>query len=128
MSRRLLLVDDEADFCEVLRTILEGAGYEVVVARNGREALGAFLESLANKKLISLVLLDISMPGLNGLEVLEIIREEEKLRDLIEVPIVMLTAYDKPWMDPSLIKGSTDYILKSASNEELLKKIEDKLK
>jgi CheY-like chemotaxis protein len=100
-------------------------------ASNGREGIGAYIESLHNQKPFSLILLDIRMPDINGVSVLDIIRKEEGLRGIeLEkgVPILMLTAYDTPWMDPSLIEGCDDYILKSSNNEELLKKIEEKIK
>ena len=131
MGRKILVVDDELDFIRIMTKALEQAGYEIDAAVNGREAIGAYLESLQSKKPFSLILLDIRLPDLNGIEVLQIIRKEEKIRDIKEnarVPIIMLTAYDEPWMDPTLIKGSDDYMLKSSNNEELLKKIEEKLK
>jgi CheY-like chemotaxis protein len=131
MSKRILLVDDEADFAFALQKTIEQAGYIVESAHNGREAVGAYIQSLHTNKPFSLILLDIRLPYMNGVEVLDVIRKEELLRGMQPsngVPVIMMTAYDKPWMDPSLVQGCADYVLKSASNEELLKKIREKLK
>lgn len=130
MGKRILVADDELDFVKVLTLTLEHAGYVVESAYNGREAVGAYIKSLQNNEPISLILLDIMLPDINGLEALEIIRNEERLRGMKEdrgVSIFMLTAYDRPWMDSSEIVGSDDYILKPFNHEELLKKIEKKL-
>ena len=93
MAKRILIVDDERDFVTIMTTVLQQAGYECDTARNGREAIGAYIESMYSKKLLSLILLDISMPGLNGLEVLELLRKEEKLRkDLASIIAASKTA------------------------------------
>ena len=67
---RVLVIDDEARFCDVVSSFLRGRGYEVATASSGAEAL-AHLET----SLYEVVLLDVVMPGLSGLELLKVIRE-----------------------------------------------------
>ena len=129
-KNKILIVDDEENLVEMLAARLSHAGYNVETAFNGREGLGATINALHNNDPFSLILLDIMLPDINGIGIVEIIREEEKLRGINQdknVLIVMLTAYDKPWMEPSEILGSDDYILKPFNEEELLKLIESKL-
>ncbi len=79
----ILVIDDEMDTCEVMRDRLESIGYRVVTATNGTQGL-EFLE----RHTPQLVLLDIEMPGMNGLEVLKEIRKREH-----DVVVVMITAH-----------------------------------
>ena len=82
-SGTILVVDDDPDIREVLRDRLESLGYRVLVAPSGKEGL-----ELLEKQSPQLALLDIEMPGMNGLEVLKEIRRRE-----IDVTVVMITAY-----------------------------------
>ena len=82
-SGTILVVDDDPDIREVLQDRLESLGYRVLMAPNGKEAL-----ELLGKQSPQMVLLDIEMPGMNGLEVLKEIRRRE-----IDVTVVMITAY-----------------------------------
>ncbi len=131
MTHTILLVDDEADFSRVTSAALKKAGYDVVTAQNGREAIGAYVEFLHRKKPLSLILQDMKLPDINGIEVLEIIRKEEQTRSMEEsalVPMIILTAYDKPWMDPLMIKGCNNFMVKTSSDQELIEKIDEILK
>ena len=82
----LLIADDEEDILELLGFRLERAGYEIVRARDGEEALRLALEHLP-----SLVLLDVMMPGLDGYEVARRLRGDERTSAM---PIILLTALD----------------------------------
>lgn len=82
---RLLLVDDEADVCRGLGALLEGRGYEVELAYDGRQVL----ERLAREPLPDLVLLDYSMPELDGEQVLTVMRADPRLARL---PVLLATA------------------------------------
>jgi len=79
----ILVVDDDPDIREVIKDRLESLGYEVSTASNGKECLG-----LLEKKIPQMILLDIEMPEMNGLEVLREIRKRE-----IHVSVLMITAY-----------------------------------
>jgi DNA-binding response OmpR family regulator len=130
MAQRILIVDDEADFSTILKTTLSSKGYLVEAAFSGKEAIGAYIHSLYNKRPIDLILLDNKMPDILGIEVLEILRDEERHRGITKgsvVPIIIMTAHDQPWMDPSLIKGTGDYIVKSDSIEEIVARIKKRL-
>lgn len=131
MSKKILIVDDEAMYAKGLSVALEKEGYETESAQNGREALGAYLKSMHDSSPIALILLDIKLPAMSGLEVLDLIRKDEKDRGVSEkdgIPVILFTAYDQPWIDPKLMQGNTDFIVKSFDDTELLQKIDRKLK
>ena len=81
----ILVVDDSADNVAILSLDLQGQGYRVVTATNGEEAI-----SVASATLPNLILMDISMPRLDGLGATRRIREKEALRD---VPVIAVTAF-----------------------------------
>lgn len=111
-KKRILLVDDEPDFLEVIKIRLEANGYEVLTASNGKEALAAL-----NNEKVDAVLLDILMPQMNGIETLKNIRQEDK-----QLPVFMLTAYsDKINFTLANELGASGYIVKTS---DLQKEIE----
>ena len=83
MKKKILVVDDESDFSEVIRLRLEADNYEVITATNGKEALA----KIKSEKLDA-VLLDILMPELDGLETLRRIRRKNK-----NLPVFIITAF-----------------------------------
>lgn len=114
---RILIVDDEKDFVEMLSLRLEESGEKVSVAYDGQECLDA-LEKNASK--IDVVILDIRMPGMEGIDVL---REIKKRFPLIEV--IMLTGHGTTESAVAGMKlGAFDYLLKPADFEDLSKKLE----
>ncbi|WP_186431219.1 response regulator transcription factor [Clostridium sp. BSD9I1] len=110
---KVLVVDDDNNICEVIKMYLENAGYEVRVSNDGKEAQEAFLEYKPE-----LVLLDIMLPHIDGVDVLKWIRKDS------EVPVIMLTAkgetFDKVL---ALELGADDYIVKPFEPKELLARI-----
>ena len=108
MKNRLLIAYDEADIVTMLTSFFEGKGYEVMTAFDGTEALKQV------EKRPDLILLDINMPGLNGLEVCS------RIRDYIDCPILFLTAKIED-MDKvrGFSAGGDDYIVKPFSLAEL---------
>jgi two-component system response regulator MprA len=110
---RILAVDDDPEILDVLSRGLKFEGYEVETAADGEKALNRFRESAPD-----LVLLDIMMPGMDGLEVC---REMRKLRD---TPVLMLTAKDAVSDKVSgLDSGADDYIVKPFVFDELLARV-----
>jgi DNA-binding response OmpR family regulator len=111
---RVLVVDDDADIRGLLRQLLERAGYAVVEAVDGREGLRVLYSSSPD-----LVLLDVSMPELDGWQTLE------RIRDLSDVPVVMLTARTAELEKVRGLKaGADDYVAKPFGRQELLARVE----
>jgi DNA-binding NtrC family response regulator len=101
--RRVLIVDDEAGMRHSLQRLLQSAGYEVSVARSGERAL-----ALAKETLFDVVVLDIQMPGLSGLDVFSRLREIDS-----KLPVVLITAYGTSEAALQAVQmGAYDYILK----------------
>lgn len=118
MKANILLVEDEEKLARFVELELMHEGYRVEKSGNGREAL-----ELAIKNQYDLILLDIMLPGLNGLEVLRRLLKEK------EVPVILLTARDAVMDKVSgLDAGAVDYITKPFAIEELLARIRVALK
>ena len=112
---RILVVDDEAYITDLIAAGLRFVGFEVDTAAEGRDALAKVAATRPD-----LVVLDISMPGIDGLEVVERLR-----RDGVATPVVFLTARDAPAdRIRGLHVGGYDYITKPFSLDELLARIE----
>jgi two-component system KDP operon response regulator KdpE len=108
-----MVVDDDPQIRRVLRTAFVAQGYEAVDARNGEEAL----EMLREEK-VDLVILDVNMPGMSGLETCRAIRSTS------EIPIVMLTVRDaEADKVEALDAGADDYMTKPFGSPELLARI-----
>ena len=118
MSQRILIVDDEPNIRDVIRFALERAGYQTTMARNGAEAMMAFRHGG-----IDLIVLDIGMPEMDGLEVCRQIRRTHAL------PILFLSARDEE-IDRivGLEIGGDDYVTKPFSPRELVARIKAILK
>ena len=113
MSRKILLIEDEEKIARFEEMELTHEGYEVTKSFNGREGL-----TLAESGEYELILLDVMLPELNGLEVLR------RLRRTSDIPVIMLTARDAVMDKVSgLDAGADDYITKPFAIEELLARI-----
>jgi len=112
----ILVVEDEADIRDLVRYNLEQEGFAIVEAGDGEEALAA-----ARKQRPHLMILDLMLPGMNGLEVCRVLRSEEKTEKL---PVLMLTArateVDKVL---GLEIGGDDYVTKPFSPRELVARV-----
>jgi DNA-binding NtrC family response regulator len=103
MNKTILIVDDEKDFCTVLSDSLSQDRYQVFTALNGKTAL-----QLAKKEKPDLMLLDIKMPGMDGIEVLRKIKKMKK-----EIVVIMFTAYGTLETARKAMKlGAYDYVTK----------------
>ena len=108
--KKILIIEDEANLSEFIRLELEYEKYEVLVAYKGRDGLA---KALAED--IDLILLDLMLPGLNGIEVCR------RIRAVKTIPIIMITARDSVLDRISgLDSGADDYISKPFQIEELL--------
>ncbi len=113
MSQRILVVDDEADILRLVRAYLERAGFVVVTASEGREALAVFRHERPN-----LVILDLNLPGLDGLDVCRAMRRDS------DVPIIMLTArLEETDRLIGLELGADDYVVKPFSPREIVARV-----
>ena len=113
MASKILIIEDEEKIARFLELELTHEGYEVAKSADGREGLDLALEGGYD-----MILLDIMLPGLNGLEVIR------RLRKSSEVPVIMLTARDAVMDKVSgLDMGANDYVTKPFAIEELLARI-----
>jgi len=110
MPKRVLIVEDEARIAHWVSSYFEREGYELLVAADGQAGL-----DIAQTEKLDLIILDIMLPKLNGIEVCRLVRRES------EIPIIMLTAKDKE-SDRilGLDSGADDYVVKPFSPNELL--------
>ena len=115
---RILIVDDEPQICRVMRATLCKAGYAVADARSGEEAM----EKLRTEK-FDLILLDVNLPGINGIQACGEIRARS------DVPVIMLTVRDSARDTVvALDAGADDYVTKPFSIEVLLARIRASLR
>lgn len=116
---RILLVEDEENIRNIVQLNLEMEGYEVVSIDNGREA-----GQVAGEQHFDLIILDIMLPEVSGLQICEQIRLKN-----MEVPIIMLTAKDTPKdRVQGLKRGADDYLTKPFNLEELLLRVNNLIK
>ncbi len=120
-KQRILVVDDEEDILELVRYHLAREGYEVVVSASGEDAL-----KKAKREALDLVVLDLMLPGLDGLEVAKALKADAKTKTL---PLIMLTAKGE---DADVVAGleigADDYITKPFSPRVLIARVKTVLR
>ena len=117
MMHNILVVDDEEDVQQLARIILESKGYMVLIASSGEETLNILSHSKPD-----LVLLDVVLPGISGLD---ICRQMKRDKNMCDIPVIMFTALGSE-VDMMLSKQekADDYILKPFTRKMLLEKVE----
>jgi DNA-binding NtrC family response regulator len=114
--KRILIAEDDQDIRNILTMILEGEGYEIIQAENGDEALKTI-----RTQHIDLLLLDIKMPKLSGIDVLYYMHKEG-----YKIPVIILTAYSQAKEDPEVKQENVlAFLVKPISFNELKSKIKD---
>jgi two-component system alkaline phosphatase synthesis response regulator PhoP len=120
-KQTILVVDDERDLLDLIEYNLKKEGFKVLKAENGEEGI-----SKAKEHRPDLILLDIMMPKMDGLEAVEIMRKDD---DLKKTPIIFLTARsDEKTEIDGLNKGGDDYITKPISTTKLVSRIKAALR
>jgi two-component system alkaline phosphatase synthesis response regulator PhoP len=123
---RILLIDDDPDFVETTKTVLESKPYEVIVSYDGDNGLRKAREGNPD-----LIILDVIMPGTDGFSTAEQLKKDAELK---KIPVIMLTSYAEKGGGSSIAKSgglaleTEDYIDKPVGPEELLQRVEKYLK
>lgn len=121
MARRILIVDDEIGIATAVQSRLEIDGYASVIVTDGQAAV-----EQARDERPGLILLDVMIPKIDGLEVCRILKKDPKTRD---VPIIMLTVMSQVKdLDQAFAAGADDYLFKPFQFAQLLDKVRKHLK
>ena len=116
MKEKILIVDDEPNICHAIERVLQLDEYQTQTANSGKEAMAKIKSCRPD-----LILLDITMPEMNGLEVCRALREDEFSTT---IPIIMVTAkYEEEIIAAALESGADDYIIKPFESKELQEQI-----
>jgi len=115
MPKKILLVDDEPDILRTVDFRLTQFGYKIITATDGENAV----KIIRNEK-PDLVLLDLRLPGINGIEVCKIVRSDETIKN---TPIILFTASASRITEDCAKCGANDYLLKPFDPKNLLEKI-----
>lgn len=121
-NKKILMVDDDIDFCGAVKVLLESRDYEVVLAHDGKEGL-----EKARTVEPDLVILDVMMPEMNGYDVCVVLKADPKL---CRIPVILLTAVDQAMFKTSytkemgLMTEADDYIAKPVGGAELVFRLE----
>ncbi len=115
MAHKILIVDDEEDFLQGLTIRLEHAGYEIQSACNGEEALDYV------KNTPDIIVLDVQMPKMNGLDFIRVIKKDTKFK---KIPVLFLTAGAFEIAEEiEILAVAQDFLLKSVDNEQIIDRI-----
>jgi DNA-binding response OmpR family regulator len=116
MPHKILVVDDDADIRDLVSTKLESSGYDVETAGDGVTGL-----ELATNNSYSLVISDVMMPGMSGVDMVRMMRTAEPP---ISVPVILLTAKNQERdIESGFAAGITDYVVKPFSPRELAARV-----
>jgi two-component system cell cycle response regulator len=119
MANKIMVVDDELEIRDLLSKFLTEEGYEVILASAGEEAI-----ELAKRETPHAILLDIRMPGIDGIEVCRRLKAEPKTQ---YIPIIMITGYDENKIDAIMV-GADDFVNKPVDLVELAVRVKSILR
>jgi len=116
-TKRILVIDDDHNICDIMQLILSSSGYEAETAYNARDGMAKACNNPPD-----LILLDYSMPGKDGLSLMKDFRT---IPDLEKIPVVIVSAISLPELvSAALAEGVADYLVKPFDLKTLLKKVE----
>jgi CheY-like chemotaxis protein len=124
IEKRILLVEDDEDHAELISDVLREDNTkeiktEVTLKKDGQEAIDYFQDEMQSQ--VSLVILDLNLPKVDGMEVLKFIKKNSRYRS---VPVVILsTSSDQKTIDNAYKNGANGYFVKPASYEDLVEKV-----
>jgi len=110
MAEKILVVDDEKEIRDLLSIYLREDGYDVIAASNGQEAI-----SMAQAELPQVILMDVKMPGIDGVETCKRLKEEERTKS---IPVIMVTAYQDRDVE-AYLEGADDFVNKPFDKTEI---------
>lgn len=119
-NKKILIVDDEPEILILLTSRLEANNYDVFTAKDGESCL----KTAALEK-PDLIILDLLMPGMSGIEVCKRLKADENTR---KIPIIILTAAGTQMQSIGLEKGAAYFLIKPVDSDQLLSKIKSALK
>ena len=119
MGDKILVVDDELEIREILDTFLTGEGYEVIQASSGEEAL-----ELAEKENPQIIIMDVKMPGIGGIETCRRLKTQEKTGS---IPIIMVTAHKDRDVE-AFVEGADDFVIKPFSMDDVSLRVKSMLR
>ena len=120
-KRKILIIEDDKSLCTLLTTVLKDENFEILIAEDGKEGL-----KIAREQLPDLILLDLEMPGMKGLEVLKELRNYEKTKD-IRV-IILTNSSDVSSIEEAMESSVFTYLTKSDWElEDIVKKVREAL-
>jgi len=121
MAKKILVIDDEELIIKSLRKLLEKNGFVVFVAKNGQDAL-----IMAEEENFDLIIADIRMPGINGVDTIQTIFENLENRNLSRIPTIFITGYaDKDIKQRAKALNPVAYIYKPFDIQELINKVKE---
>ena len=119
-SGRILIVDDDQDAREILNRLLASEGYECLTADGGERCL-----EIVRAEPVDVILLDVMMPGMDGIQVCDEIRRDEKLRS---IPVILLTARDDiSTRSQGMERGVSEYLTQPVNKRELFTRVKSQL-
>ncbi|HVM72884.1 MAG TPA: response regulator [Anaerolineales bacterium] len=114
---KILIAEDERDIRDLITFTLTFAGFQVVAASNGEEAL-----NLARQEIPDLILMDVRMPRMTGYEACTLMKKDDKLKD---IPVIFLSAKGQDSeIQAGIQAGATDYLLKPFAPDQLTERIQ----
>lgn len=120
VSGRILIVDDDQDAREILSRLLVAEGYECLLAEGGERCL-----AIARSEPVDVILLDVMMPGMDGIQVCDELRSDPTLRS---IPVILLTARDDiSTRAQGMERGVSEYLTKPVNKRELFTRVKSQL-